>query len=85
MRILLLRLQTTEERTGSGSWKGKWGIRKPSVTKQYTVELLSNVGASHFVLYREVVLSCTSIIEKGPQSVSFIERVFNCVLYLMSY
>ena len=36
-------------------------------------------GSSHFVLYREVVLlqwlKCTSIIEKGPQTVSFIERL----------
>ena len=38
-------------------------------------------GTSHFVLYREVVLSfqrlkCTSVIEKGPQSVSFIDKLF---------
>ena len=46
------------------------------------MEPLNNghIGTNHFVLYREVVLSldvkCTSIIEKGLQSVSFIERFF---------
>ena len=47
-----------------------------------TVEPLNNghIGSRNFVLYREVVLSSevkmyyNSIIEKGPQSVSFIER-----------
>ena len=38
---------------------------------------MDTLGTSHFVLYREVVLSLeVSIMEKGPQSVSFIERFF---------
>ena len=37
-------------------------------------------GTSHFVLYREVVLSSEAcIIEKGHQNVSFIERFFLCL------
>ena len=33
------------------------------------------IGTSQFVLYREVLtLEVTSIIEKGPQSVSFTQR-----------
>ena len=35
-------------------------------------------GTSHFVLYREVVLLWRL---KGPQSVSFVEKLFYCVLY----
>ena len=40
--------------------------------------------SSHFVFLKGVVLSSEvkiSIIEKGPQSVSFIERFSHCVLY----
>ena len=54
-----------------------------------TVEPPNNghVGTSHFVLYREVVLSSdvkvSSIIEKGSQGVSFIER-FSIVFFFWS-
>ena len=41
---------------------------------------MDTFGTSHFVLHIEVVLlwrlKCTSMIENGPQSASFIERVF---------
>ena len=39
-------------------------------------------GTSYFVLHREVVLLCwCSIIEKGPQSLSFTERFFLFIVY----
>ena len=45
---------------------------------QWNLKNYGHIGTSHFVFYREVVslrrLKCTSMIEKGPQSVSFIER-----------
>ena len=48
---------------------------------QWNLRIVDTFGTSHFVLYREVFslwrLKCTSIIEKGPQSVSFIERLFS--------
>ena len=88
----------------------KWSLREEGCFVCNTVELLYNghFGTSHFVLYRDVVLSsevkmyregtskcvlcrkvsrrlrCTSTIEKGPQSVSFIERFFSIVSFILS-
>ena len=50
--------------------------------------MMDTFETSHCVLYREVVLSsekCTSIIEKRPQSVFLIERLFLlCPLFRVS-
>ena len=57
---------------------------------------MDTFGTSYFVFIEAAILflierlsslqrlKCSGIIEKGPQSVSFIERLFYCILYSVS-
>ena len=89
--VTVLRLELCNSISGvfvaPNLWPQLTSNRLASIYSVYVIQWrLPACISTYWTLLGPAILSfmerlCASIIEKGPQSVSFIERFFNCVLY----